>query len=312
MSQRSRYRRYLWVALCAAGCAGGSVAKGDKYRELGRCGAALAQYFPVLEDEPDNASVRFKVGSCLAEVGKCEEAIAHFRMVRKDPAYRFQALTSEANCHAQSDQHGAALEALEQALAEQPNNVGVLVKIGELRDRNGDLQGAREAFESAVDNGPENEVALLAMGRFYDLRLKEAARALDVFDRYLKVSTDSGSKETVRLRRRELLMTRPDLEVVDRARTQFKEGDYDGAVRSLQGAQLHGGDAYHLLGMAAWRSGDVQLAARSLREAVKRDAKNPMFLGDLISLLELVDAKDEVQALKAQGRRDFPDAEAFK
>lgn len=299
-------------AVLGAGCAGGGVVQGDKYRELGRCGAALAEYYPVLEDEPNNNSVRFKIGLCLAQVGKCEEAIPHFRLVRKDPQFRLQALTNEASCAAQLNQTTAAIEALQQALGEDPDNVEVLVSIGELRDQDGDLVGARKALEQAVKVGPENGRALLALARFYDMRLKAASLALDTFDRFLEVSTDAGMKESVRLRRRELLMTRPDLEAVGRARNQFNEGDYEGAIQSLQSTQLQGANAYHLLGMAAWRNGDVQLAAKSLREAVERDAANPVFLGDLIRLLELVEAKDEARALKEKGRREFPDVEAFK
>lgn len=65
----------------------GLIQQADELASVGEYGAAAVKYWAAVEHEPDEASLRFALGTALSHVGRQEETVEQFRWVvtRGDP-----------------------------------------------------------------------------------------------------------------------------------------------------------------------------------------------------------------------------------
>lgn len=142
------------------------VRDGDFYMDRGDC--ALAQYFyeEALADEPDDVAALVGRGRALRCQGALPESIETLRraleLSAEDPdalvqlalSYREQYLGDPS---AYSTRLGDALDAVSRAETADPENPTVLNTKGVILYQSGDLEGARTAFERAVERSEDDE-----------------------------------------------------------------------------------------------------------------------------------------------------------
>lgn len=170
------------------------VRDGDFYMERGNC--ALAQYFyeEALADRPDDVDALVGSGRALRCQGALPAAVDSLRraleLSEEDPealvqlalSYREQYLNDPS---AYASRLGDALDVVTRAERNDPQNPTVLNTKGVILYQSGDLDGARTAFERAVDRSDgsadlgdrERSTIRVNLGRVYrDQSEMESAR----------------------------------------------------------------------------------------------------------------------------------------
>ncbi len=97
-----------------------------------------------------------------------------------------------------SDSPKQAIEAYDRALALKPDNSDVLNDQGAMYRQMGDFRHALSNFEKALTIDPGNLESLYNMGHIYAFDLKQTARALEIWKRYLTLDGASETAEQVR------------------------------------------------------------------------------------------------------------------
>jgi Flp pilus assembly protein TadD len=155
----------------------------------------------VSQKEPQNLRLRMDLGYALQHVGQIDGAMEHFRAVADQPGElqsqaqgaletlrqlklaqvsQRDAFLNTGYAQLREGNRAAARESFERALAEDPDNVTILAEIGYLALAEGNLTLAVERFEAARRYATEDYSLLLQLGYVYD-RLHETAEAEDAF-----------------------------------------------------------------------------------------------------------------------------------
>lgn len=105
-----------------------------------------------------DVDTRYDLGIAYKEMGLIEDALAEFQLCVGDPGHRFQALHMLALCTLELGRHGDAVHHLQQALslpdALDAQRAGIYFDLGRAYRQAGDLDAARDAFESVRTRDP--------------------------------------------------------------------------------------------------------------------------------------------------------------
>lgn len=114
-------------------------AAGEANESLGSYDAALDDYKKVLALAPDRPGIHYRLGRVYLARGRPP--------------------------HSEPDAEANAAREFEQELRVDPTNADAAYELGEIRRKAGDLDGARELFQQAVEHYPEFEEGLVGLGR---------------------------------------------------------------------------------------------------------------------------------------------------
>jgi len=134
----------------------------SRLRALGRVDEAIAAYERLLEAKPDLADSWYNLGWLQRKARRFDEALASYqRSLDLDIADPEEVHLNLAVIHAdQLHQHEAAERELLAALERNPRFVPALLNLGNLHEDRGNRDGARSAYERALEADPDHSLAL--------------------------------------------------------------------------------------------------------------------------------------------------------
>lgn len=303
--------------LAAVSCAGtGDLIRARELASAGRHEAALAEYYSALEENPKNHELHFNIGILLEKIDRLDPAIAHFRKAREAGGDERETFAAEARCAARLGNYRVATELRRKITELAPRDATAWTELAASFLEAGDPENARTAFEKALLLDKKSPDALLGLGRIYDEKLKDAVRALSHYDQFLEVGGSHPAAETIRLRRRELVMTRPSLvdeargiSARDRAQELFDEGLYQEAARVLSDAHIDDAGALFLLGRSWILSNELGRGVPLLERAVQAAPGEVEYWIELVRVLRIVGDRTRAGQFLAEGQRRFPEAQ---
>ncbi|MCW5732055.1 MAG: tetratricopeptide repeat protein [Alphaproteobacteria bacterium] len=127
----------------------------DATAQAGDCATAVGLYRRATETWPADADVRAKLGTCLANLGAYNEAIAAFQTAISLNSNHLEARRGLGNVYVALDRPELALPQLEGALLLDPNDPRTYNSYGVVLDMQGDHRGAQSKYRTglALDRG---------------------------------------------------------------------------------------------------------------------------------------------------------------
>ncbi|MCB9554488.1 MAG: zinc-ribbon domain-containing protein [Deltaproteobacteria bacterium] len=118
----------------------------------------------LLQTEPTDGEARFLFGRCLEGTSRSEAIAQYERAIKDQPTY-FPPYQRLSEIYVGAGKVHDALKVLGQARDKMSNSAGVLVAIGEVHLKQKDLAKAAQAFSEALIREPNDNQAMLALGR---------------------------------------------------------------------------------------------------------------------------------------------------
>ncbi len=212
------------VAVLLAGCGNNSpdlMERAQQQQEEGRYQSAMADYRALLQEEPDNAEARFRLGQVSLRLGESSSAEDAFRRAQRlgvspdrvqpllatallwqekftavindidpesvsDIAIRADLKGAIGMAHAQTDNPREARRYFDAALSEDPRSVRALVGAARLAEGAGLTGEAVIYLDRAVDVDPESSAAWLVRAEV-ERRQGEYEDAVDLYRRVLEL-----------------------------------------------------------------------------------------------------------------------------
>jgi Flp pilus assembly protein TadD len=132
----------------------------------GKLGEALEQFRHALRIEPDYTSARFNLANGLASQGNLDEAATHYRQVMAaepgDASARGQltaVLVRSGKAAVAEGRLGNAAEIFRELVGLRPDDADLRNNFGIILARMGDLPGAAQQFEAALQTNPAHTAA---------------------------------------------------------------------------------------------------------------------------------------------------------
>jgi tetratricopeptide (TPR) repeat protein len=215
-------------------------------------------------------------------------------------------------CNARTDliwnRSARAFEALEAALAQDPNHYEALWALGEAHRRRADVPSAEQAYERAIAARPNEAAPHLGLGRLYaaagrrDDAVRSLRRAMELDPQNPEIQYELGRLLAGTEEGRQLLVRavagRPDWPEAQVAaadallaagQVEAAEAAYRAAIRMHdRNAPAHGG-----LGRALLARGDLAGAEASLRQALRLVPNDPQSAFALAEVLARTDRVEE-------------------
>jgi tetratricopeptide (TPR) repeat protein len=141
-----------------------------------------------------NAQRAFDAARRLLAAGRTEEAERAFAALAKSNPELGGAQANLGLIYSRAGKTDEAVGALEQAVRASPKQPVFQNQLGIAYRQQGQFAKARAAYEKALDLDPNYAAACLNLGILHDLYLRDAKRALELYDRYLTLPT---GKDTV-------------------------------------------------------------------------------------------------------------------
>ena len=140
---------------------------------------------------PVDASARraFDAARSLLAAGRTEEAERAFAALAKSHPELGGAQANLGLIYGRAGKTEEAVAALEQAVKASPKQPVFQNQLGIAYRQQGQFAKARAAYEKALDLDPNYAAACLNLGILHDLYLRDAKRALELYDRYLTLPT---------------------------------------------------------------------------------------------------------------------------
>ena len=120
---------------------------------------------PMVAASPEQAQARLVLAESLANLGRYDEAIPHYRAALEGEPGNAAAIQRLAQALLRSGREQQAVELFQQAEALDPSDPSVSYNIGALLLKEDRLDAAREAFERALERQPDYPPALNGLGR---------------------------------------------------------------------------------------------------------------------------------------------------
>lgn len=159
----------------------GPVARALRMWKEGNLEGAVEELKVAVEQEPHRFANHFRLGKCLHELERREEALPHLRRaIELDPDdHMTRSLLSDVLFKA--GKPGQSLEVMKGGLELDPGNPNLLVELGSLQFRSGDKSNAVATWEQAIAAGSDNPRVYITLARELALRMRsrEAARILE-------------------------------------------------------------------------------------------------------------------------------------
>ena len=173
----------LGLALALSGCA--STGSGKDTAERGAAGQAAAG--PGAVDVPPEALTMYEQAVAVMASGDFVDAELRFKeFLLQYPGYP-GAHVNLAIIHSNNNNHDAAREAVDTALALDPDYAPALNQLGMLLRRNGKFLEAEAAYLKAVTASPDYALAHYNLGVLNELYLQRLDSALQHFERYQEI-----------------------------------------------------------------------------------------------------------------------------
>ena len=166
------------------------------------------------------------------------------------------------------------LPEVEKLLRESPNDPGALIRLGAIQERAGTFDQALKAYQSALEQSPQNAQVLLRLARLYADHLHQRPKALDLAkEAHAHAPQDPFIAQTL-------------------GHLVYETGDYPWALSLLtESARKRPDDPVVLydLAWAAYSMGDVSQAEATMRKVVQAGANLPT-LAEAKRLLAMIAA----------------------
>lgn len=132
-----------------------------------------------------NAQRAFDAARRLLDAGRTEEAERAFAALAKSHPELGGAQANLGLIYSRAGKTDEAVAALEMAVKASPKQPVFQNQLGVAYRQQGQFAKARAAYEKALDLDPNYAAACLNLGILHDLYLRDAKRALELYDRYL-------------------------------------------------------------------------------------------------------------------------------
>jgi len=247
---------------------------------------AIAYYRQVQEGE-EYLAASGRIGLIMIQSGELERSRNWFSKQRElHPEHSTQFYGLEADLLIQEGYETEAMEVLDAALKESPDNMSLLYARAMLSEKRDDLAGMERDLRAILADDPDNATALNALGYTLADRTKRYDEALQLITRALELEPDEPA-------------------ILDSMGwIMYRTGHYDESLEFLRRAYTNFPDpevAAHL-GEVLWVKGDQDAARQVWGEALERDPEHPVLLGTLERLG--VDASSLAPAGDAPGGHD--------
>jgi cytochrome c-type biogenesis protein CcmH/NrfG len=141
------------------------------------------------ESEPLNSQQRFQ---------QMMEQIAHVEDILSRDSSNFDAWAALGNLYYDANMPEEAIAHYEEALKLQPNNTHVLTDMATMVRAQGDSEGAVTILDSVVATDPDFTQAWFNLGVIHTFDLKDPAKAVNAWERYLALEPRSEHADAVR------------------------------------------------------------------------------------------------------------------
>jgi tetratricopeptide (TPR) repeat protein len=227
--------------------------------------SALASYMQVAEGQ-EYLAANSRIGQILIDSGQLDRSHTWFNEQREAyPQLRDQLLGLEADILARAGAAKNALQLLDQALADTPDNTALRYARAMVREQQDDLAGMERDLRSIIAADPENATALNALGYTLADRTTRFQEAQDLISRALALQPHEPAIQD------------------SMGWVLFRMGRYEESAGYLTRAYAEFPDpevAAHL-GEVLWVKGDHDAAMAVWQGALLRDPNHPALLGTL-------------------------------
>ncbi|MBN1625912.1 MAG: tetratricopeptide repeat protein, partial [Deltaproteobacteria bacterium] len=188
------------------------------YEESGLPEKALEHLEVIKKDSEYFTNARINIFYILIDMGKDEEAVKSIEKaigMKKDEATLYLVLSS---LYSDQEDYAKSVTVLQDALKHNEKNIEVLFRLGIALDKSGDRTGCLEQMEKVLEIDPNNVDTLNYIGYSYAEDGVNLDEALNMIQRALKISPDSGY-------------------IIDSLGwVYYRQGQYDKALDSLEKA----------------------------------------------------------------------------
>jgi tetratricopeptide (TPR) repeat protein len=151
---------------------------------------AVSQYMQV-EDSREYMAANNRLGRILIAAGQLQRVHVWFNQQREEnPARREQLFGLEADLLIQAGALDAAVQVLNQALAETPTSTSLLYARSMLREQQGDLVLMEKDLRAIIANDPNNSTAINALGYSLANRTERYTEAMALISQALRLEPD--------------------------------------------------------------------------------------------------------------------------
>lgn len=196
MNRFSEWRRWLLLAVLAAGLSAGCAGKPRKAVKPAVTPETTEETAEPTADKGD-AKARFAAALQLMKERKTKEAGEAFLSLAKDFPNYSGPLTNLGILYAKSNRRSEAIEAFSRAVAANPNNAAAANWMGVVHREAGDYVRAQKAYEQAIQIKPDFAAAHLNLGLLMEEHLKRPADALPHYRRYQELVGDKDLRVLV-------------------------------------------------------------------------------------------------------------------
>ncbi len=261
----------------------------------------------ILQEEPENATVRQHLADSLRSMRRFEEALSEYRtLLARDPT-NADFLAGAGRILMEMERFEEARAAFEEALAVHPGHIFALAWIGTIHSAQGEFDEALECYRRILEQRPKHRLSLMATARIFEGRgmAQEAAayyrRAADLDPKDIEARLSLAWLQFTAKEHQAALQTldeaaaaapnMSDLDLfradiyLDMGRLAEADGSYRRAISRAPREPL----GYHGLGRVAEAQGNPDLARRYFEQALQLD---PAF----------APSREELQKLGGSGR----------
>ncbi|MFH0793130.1 MAG: tetratricopeptide repeat protein [bacterium] len=163
------------------------VSKGDSLRKRNEYDRAAAEYLEALDYKSDDLECRLLLADMYKAAGRYEKAETHyFRAYRQAPS-NARTLFKIGNFYLTLGKKADAINWFEKTLTLDPDYFYAHNNLGVLYMENGDAPKALTHFEAARRQEPTYANTYLNLGILYQDHLKEPAKAIEVYEKYVEL-----------------------------------------------------------------------------------------------------------------------------
>jgi tetratricopeptide (TPR) repeat protein len=143
---------------------------------------------PSPDASPDSYAASMQADQKAAEKARLLESIKQLKYMLQSEPENVEVLVGLGNSYFDVGQHYAAIDAYQKALSVNPNMPDVFVDLGIMYRRTGSYDKAVEHFEKAINIDPKHSTAHLNKAVIYRYDLGDYQIAFDLFTKFLELA----------------------------------------------------------------------------------------------------------------------------
>ncbi len=290
--ERTAALSLLAFILLLCGCGGGAkksaLEKGIELLKSGDYEAAAKSLKKASEQNPDDATIAYNLGTAFWKLGDHRQAARAFSLAKeKDPADPWAPEFLGYVYLSESDWPAAQLE-FERA-AEMAGNSAPLFTALALAERgSSEPELAKEHLEQAITWDPTYSPALFNLACIYRDELAQPTQAQNYLKRFLQVVEEGPQK--------------------DKARAEYHRIEKELSGHTGGNSVNERSSTEQLINQArmALGRGDEAAAVAFVRQAITEDPDNPDPLWELANIYDQANKSQEAERIRARFRSQFP------